>query len=186
MVYLVKFFVRFMLTACLCISAAQATTIAYTATALGANQWRYDYTVTNDTLAVPLEEFTLFFDESLYGQLSSVGSPAGWDILVIQPDAGIPAAGFYDALAFGGAIAPSASAFGFVVTFEYFGIGVPGAQLFSILDPLSFIELDAGLTQGPAAIPLPGTAWLVLLGALALVAAPRAAKGKQFIARGGK
>lgn len=165
--YLIKAALKFLLVSSVCMTGANATTIDYTATALGANQWRYDYSVTNDTLAVPLKEFTIFFDESLYGQLFNAEAPFGWDPLLIEPDSAIPAPGFFDVLAMGDGIAPGASLGGFAVSFTYLGAGLPGAQRFSIVDPVSFAEIDAGITQGPAAIPLPGTVWLLLLGSIA-------------------
>ena len=171
--YLIKALIGFLLVSTLCVTVANATTINYTATSLGANQWRYDYSVTNDALAVSLEEFTIFFDESLYGQLFNVQAPAGWDPLLIEPDSQIPASGFFDVLAVGEGIAPGASLGGFAISFGYLGAGTPGAQLFSIIDPVTFAEIDAGLTQGPAAIPLPATGWLLLLGGFAFILAPR-------------
>lgn len=148
-------------------SAAHAASIGYTATSLGGTQWRYDYTVSNTTLAVPIAEFTLFFSVGPYANLLNVSTAPGWDVLLVQPDPAIPASGYFDALALAGGIMPGATATGFSVTFDYLGAGSPGAQPFSILDPASFIELEAGLTQ-PAAIALPSTPWLLLAGVLAI------------------
>ncbi|WP_230538207.1 hypothetical protein [Janthinobacterium sp. FW305-129] len=148
--------------------AARATSIGYTATSLGGTQWRYDYTVSNTTLAVPIAEFTLFFSEGTYANLQNVSMAPGWDVLLVQPDPAIPAGGYFDALALLGGIAPGATATGFSVTFDYLGAGSPGAQPFSILDPVSFTELDAGFTQA-AAVPLPATPWLLLAGVLAML-----------------
>ena len=153
-------------------SAAQATSIAYTATSLGGTQWRYDYTVSNTTLAVPIEEFTVFFSVGTYANLQNVSTAPGWDVLLVQPDVAIPASGYLDALALAAGITPGATATGFSLTFDYLGAGSPGAQPFSIVDPVSFIELDAGITQ-PAAIALPSTPWLLLAGVLALAALRR-------------
>lgn len=85
------------------LSAANASIIDYTSTAMGGNHCRFDCTVHNDTL----------------------GS--------------------------------------FSVTFDYLGAGTPGAQLFSIVDPNSFLELDSGLTKSTS-VPLPGTLPLMLAG----------------------
>ncbi|WP_402718082.1 hypothetical protein [Janthinobacterium rivuli] len=152
----------------LCVmSAAHATSIGYTATSLGGTQWRYDYTVSNTTLAIPIEEFTLFFSVGQYANLHSVSTLPGWDVLLVQPDPAIPGDGYLDALALAGGIAPGGTATGFSVTFDYLGAGSPGAQPFSILDPVSFVELEAGITQ-PAAVALPSTPWLLLAGVLAM------------------
>ncbi|PLY40121.1 hypothetical protein CSZ94_22775 [Janthinobacterium sp. ROICE36] len=148
-------------------SAAHATSIGYTATSLGGTQWRYDYTVSNTTLAMPIAEFTLFFSVGQYVKLHNISTAPGWDVLLVQPDVAIPASGYLDALALAGGIVPGATATGFSVTFDYLGAGSPGAQPFSILDPVSFIALDTGSTQ-PAAIALPATPWLLLAGVLAM------------------
>lgn len=148
-------------------SAAHAASIGYTATSLGGTQWRYDYTVSNTTLAVPIAEFTLFVSVGPYANLLNVSTAPGWDVLLVQPDPAIPASGYFDALALAGGIAPGATATGFSVTFDYLGAGSPGAQPFSILDPVSFIELETGLTQA-AAVALPSTPWLLLAGVLAM------------------
>lgn len=148
-------------------SAAHATSIGYTATSLGGTQWRYDYTVSNTTLAVPIAEFTLFFSVGQHAMLHDISTAPGWDVLLVQPDPAIPASGYLDALALAGGIHPGATATGFSVTFDYLGAGSPGAQPFSILDPVSFIELDTGITQA-AAVALPSTPWLLLAGVLAM------------------
>ena len=149
------------------IPAAHASRIGYTATALGGTQWRYDYAVGNTSLGVPIAEFTLFFSDSLYANLLAGPVPPGWDVLVAQPDAGIPASGYVDALALLGGIAPGATATGFSLTFDYLGGGSPGAQPFVIVDPVTFIQLETGVTQA-VAIPLPATPCLLLAGVLAL------------------
>ena len=148
-------------------SAAHATSIGYTATPLGGTQWRYDYTVSNTTLAVPITEFTLFFSVGQHAMLHDISTAPGWDVLLVQPDPAIPASGYLDALALAGGIHPGATATGFSVTFDYLGAGSPGAQPFSILDPVSFIELETGITQA-AAVALPSTPWLLLAGVLAM------------------
>ncbi|MDN2696950.1 hypothetical protein O0882_11530 [Janthinobacterium sp. SUN073] len=148
-------------------SAAHAASIGYTATSLGGTQWRYDYSVSNTTLAMPIAEFTLFFSVGQYATLHDISTAPGWDLLLVQPDPAIPASGYLDALALAGGIVPGAMATGFSITFDYLGAGSPGAQPFSILDPVSFIELETGITQA-AAVALPSTPWLLLAGVLAM------------------
>lgn len=148
----------------LTLSVAHATVIDYTSTALGGNRWRFDYTIHNDTLAAPLDEFTVFFNENLFANLADAAGPSGWDLLLIQPDTAIPAAGYFDGLALAGGIGAGAALGGFSVTFDYLGAGAPGAQLFSIVDPATFDELDSGVTQGPNSVPLPGSLPLMLAG----------------------
>jgi len=124
---------------------AQAVTVTYTVTPLGGTSWRYDYSIENDTLAGPIEEFTIYFPPNLYSTLAG-GSVPGWDILIIQPDPQLPDDGFYDALTLGSGIAQGANASGFSVTFNFLGQGTPGAQAFEVVDPVTFAPLFSGST----------------------------------------
>lgn len=146
---------------------AWATAVTYTATNLGGSSWRYDYTVGNDSLAVNLEEFTVYFALGTYTNLVANDPPTDWDPLVAQPDPDLPDDGFFDALALAGGIAPGDSLGGFSVTFDYSGAGVPGPQPFKIVDPVTIATRDAGVT---ATVPLPGALWLMST-ALATMAA---------------
>jgi len=156
------------LIACLCVllaNSAAAATITYTTTDQGGGSWRYDYVVVNGPAASPIEEFTVQFVLGTYANLTVAASPASWDSLVVQPDAGIPDNGFFDSLALAAGIAPGASLGGFAVTFDYLGAGVPGAQAFDVVDPDTFAILSSGTTTP---VPAPASAWL-LATALALV-----------------
>jgi hypothetical protein len=140
-------------------SSAQATTINFFTTPLGGSSWRHEYTIMNDSLTTAIEEFTIFFDHSLFSNLAIASSPTDWDSIVIQPDPALPATGFFDSLALFGALAPGASLGGFSVTFMYAGFGNPGSQLFDIVDPQTFAVLDSGLTARidlaePGSLPL--------------------------------
>lgn len=164
-----KIFRQFAVLAVMCIlfaASARATTVTYEAAHLGGSQWRYDYSISNDTLAVAIEEFTVFFDHTLYANLAAASGATGWDLLLIAPDAAIPAAGYFDALALAGGIAAKATLAGFSVTFDYFGTGAPAAQVFSVLDPVTFTELDQGTTVVASAVPEPTSAMLMLAGLL--------------------
>jgi hypothetical protein len=147
---------------------AHAASIIYAATPLGGASWRYDYLVANDSLAQTIDEITVYFDVGLHENLAVAESPAGWDSLVVQPDAGLPDDGFLDALALDAGIAPGGFLGGFAVTFTWLGTGEPGAQLFEVVDPNEFTVIEAGMT---APVPLPGAA--ALLGTAMLLAVTR-------------
>ena len=151
---------------------ALAAAVTYQATALGGDAWRYDYTVKNDGSPASIDEFTIFFELGLYADLAVAASPAGWDALVVQPDAGLPADGFFDALALGAGLLSGEEAL-FSVTFTYSGPGVPGAQSFDVVDPLTFAVIESGRSTAAAVVPEPGTTWLLLAAVGALLTCRR-------------
>lgn len=143
---------------------ASAATVAYSVTNTSGNMWRYDYEVTNDTLASHLEEFTIYFDLNLFEDMTVVSSPAGWDSIAVQPDAGLPDDGFFDALALGAGIGPGEFLGGFSVSFAFLGQGSPGAQRFDILNPITLAVLESGTTT----VPAPSAGILLATAAMAL------------------
>lgn len=142
------------------LAPVSAATVYYETTSLGGNSWQYSYTVANDTLGAPLEEVTIYFDVTLYGNLTVTASPAGWDSLVVQADTQLPADGFFDSLALVAGIPVLGSLGGFGVSFDYLGTGTPGAQPFDVVNPNNFQVLESGTTI--AAIPLPASLWLLI------------------------
>ena len=147
-------------------SAAQAgpAQITYEATDLGGWQWEYVYTVSNLTLAEPIEEFTVWFGLGQFAQLvatSETPVTTEWDELVVQPDPVLTDDGFYDALATGSGIAPGSSVWGFTVHFDWLGAGEPGAQLFEIIDPDTFETIYSGQT-----VPEPAASILLAVGVI--------------------
>jgi hypothetical protein len=119
--------------------------VAYTATEIGGSIWQYDYTLSNPLLD-PASEFTIFFDLNKYSNLTVRASPGTWSSLVVQPDAGLPADGFFDTLSLNGGLLPGKSQSGFSVQTTYTGQGTPGSQLFNIVDSVTFAILDFGDT----------------------------------------
>ena len=139
-----------------CISQVHASTIPYTVSSLGGNTWEYTYSVQNDTLSFPIEEFTVFFALGLFENLAVTDSPANWDSIVIEPDADLPDDGFFDSLALVAGIPIGGGLGGFAVSFNYLGGGTPGSQSFDIVDPVTFVVLDSGTTV----VPIPATLWM--------------------------
>jgi len=139
---------------------AFATTITYDVNNISGTTWTYDFEVFNDSLSSGLEEFTVFFEVNAYQNLSVVATPSGWDPLAIQPDPTLPDDGFFDALALtAGGLVPGDSLGGFIVQFDFLGIGTPGSQAFDVVDPVTFATLDSGFTQA-AVVPVPAAVWL--------------------------
>ena len=151
----------------------RAQSIEYSATSLGGDRWRYDYTVDNSHPGPSFDEVTVYFDRALDTLLALTVSPAGWDPLVIQPDLAIPADGYLDVIDLGGPVGSGASVGGFSTTFTYLAAGSPGPQRFELYDSSSFTLLGSGLTSAigsVSAVPEQETVVLMLggLGVLGL------------------
>ncbi len=140
-----------------------STQICYEATDLGAGRWQYSYDVTNISLTPAIEEFTIWFDYGLYDNLVVEIPKSGWDELVIQPEPVLADDGYYDALALTSGIGVGETVNGFVVSFDWLGVGQPGSQFYEIINPLTFETVDFGYTA-----PEPATIFLLGIGSLAL------------------
>jgi hypothetical protein len=161
----------------LSVQTAGATLIEYELTPTGGNNYRYEYTVTNDgTLGagVALEWFAILFDPALYDETSltivTADPPAAdWDELILGSGLLIDAA--YDVFALGGGIADGGSVAGFAVEFTWLGAGMPSAQGFEIYDPVSFNVVETGSTRATVtSVPEPGTPGLLFLATIAAAA----------------
>jgi len=143
--------------------------VTYTATDISGSTWEYTYTVTNSVLSNNLTEFTTFFSLGQYSNLQVQSSPGNWSPIVAQPDPGLPADGFYDALALDAGLAAGASQGGFSVEFTYNGPGTPGSQLFNFVDSNTFATLASGQTTLAGSVSAPEIDPSSLVGAITLL-----------------
>ena len=125
---------------------ASALEIKFAAKNIGGSNWKLDYTLTAQAGDPTIDEVTIFFDRSRYGELSLLGSPAGWDSIVIQADPILSADGFVDTLALGGGLAPGDELTGLSIFVVSLVPGAPMGQLFQIIDPNTFGVVGSGLT----------------------------------------
>ena len=162
-------------------SIGHAAVVNVVTTSLGGTSYSASVSVTNDGTPTLLTGFTLFFSETQYSNLVLTGSPGTWDALVIQPDVGIPAAGFLDSFVIdpANALANGQSIAGFNMTFNFLGQGAPSALPFDIVD-FNFNVVTSGAANVTRFVPTPGgnvpepgTLWLLAAGALGIVAARR-------------
>jgi hypothetical protein len=166
-----------------------ATSITYDVSNVTGNTWQYDFTVNNNSLGVPIGEFTLYFDYNLFSNLSAVSQPAEYTIpglsgspLVVQPQPGSPLFpiaqdGFVDYLASDAGLAPGGTLDSFIVDANFSGSGTPGGPSFQVVDA-NFNTLDSGLTTpaGAPSVDEPGTLGLLGVGLLAVLTGYRRAR----------
>ncbi|WP_189408402.1 hypothetical protein [Alteromonas halophila] len=156
-------------------ASSKAVIIEYDVTDLGGGSYQYDYTVINDDLVAGVEEFSLFFDYTLFTSLSLDTGPTGWLTYAFNPDLGLPDDGLYGAfIDLASPIALGDMLGGFSVVAQYIGAGMPGSQFFEVYD-IGFNVVAAGNTQraNTADVAEPGALALLLLGLAGLSRAVR-------------
>jgi len=153
---------------CALSGAVSATTIRYDVAALGGQNWRYDISVENDTLATPIDEFTLYFPSAAIPSLSTSGQPASFDPLVFPPNPVFFPNWAVDYLASSGGIPTGATLEHFLVDVQFTAPGAPGGFAFDIVDPDTFAILESGdaVAIGGGGVPEPATLALVCLALL--------------------
>lgn len=136
---------------------AQAVIINYELNNLGGNHYEYVYTVINDDMPTIIDQFTVYFDYSLYDNLEVLRSPVDWDTFVAQRDdiLGFPEDGFFDALAFDMSLKMGEMLSGFSVSFDWLGPSdlLPAEQYFELFD-MDFNVIASGTTKPAPSVPM--------------------------------
>lgn len=156
-------------------SLAFAGIVNYSATSLGGNLWRYDYTINNMSPSLQFDELTIYFDVNRYDLLSAPTAPSGWDPIVVQPDIALPADGFYDTINLG-PLGTGTFIDGFSVSFAYLSAGTPGPQTFDLLDSSRFLLVYTGSSEkidDQFPVHEPSALAMILLGLCSLLAVNR-------------
>lgn len=163
-------------------SFANAVIIESELSSLGGSSYQYDFKVINDDLAAGIEQFSVYFDFALYENLSVVASPADWDSIVIQPDAGLPDDGFFDSLFLAAPLTMGDMLDGFSVAFDWLGAAMgpaAGGNDFEVFD-FNFNVVASGQTTAvvtppppPPPNPIPEPGMLSLFGLALLFAGMR-------------
>ena len=146
-----------------------AAAITFQTTNLGSNQVRFTYTVTDFVFSVN-QELDIEFNPAVYMSLSNGVAPAGFDVLLLQPNNPPGTAGDFSSLA----LTANPGTGPFRVDATLVAGAQPGPQNFSInqLDGSGVITgVVASGTTAPVVSAVPEPATLPLVG-LALIAAP--------------
>lgn len=146
-------------------SQSQAAIITSHFLNLGGNHWTVDLSLTNNDLTQGVNEFTVYFSESLFSNLTVLNSPVHWDGLVAQPDVNLASPGFFDAYN-SQALALGKTQSGFTVGFTLAGQENPSALPFDLLDD-NFQIIASGNSLN-AQVGEPSLLGLILLGIFSL------------------
>lgn len=141
-----------LLSALLVFSMSAADTIQYQVTTTG-TAGTYQYFLSGFTAMQPCtdnptlecsDEIDIDFDPTVFGAISNGVAPAGFDLLLFQPNNPPQSPGDYSALA----VVANPSLSPFSVDFTLTGTGTPGSQTFSI-NEFDNSGLFEGVAQGP-------------------------------------
>jgi hypothetical protein len=170
----------FLLAGLIC-GSISAGTIQYQVVDLGQNAFRISYSL-SDFMFLENQELAIGFDPAIYQSLSNGIAPAGFDLLLLQPNNPPGAFGEFSALAL--MDNPALSGI-FSVDVVLTGRGRPGEQSFAVnqLDENGVIlsTISSGVTVDAAAAPEPAT--LSLAGAALLAGAVLSVVRRRFYRR---
>jgi hypothetical protein len=155
---------------------ATANTVTFTTTLVtpgtpGVAVWENDYTLSGFSF-VQNDDFQLLFDDAVFvSLLNGVANPSSdWDLLLVQPDPGVPAAGVYDMLAL--VDGPSFSG-PFSVQYTLLGSTPPVSQDFQVVHygdgGVTLIDSGRATLAPSGAVPEPSSLQLLTIAGLGVV-----------------
>lgn len=147
-------------------SSLAAGTIYYHADHLSANQWKYSYTIANDSLSEPIKGFTIWFDDQNCTNLSEsidLGLSGHWQNDWLY---GVASKGDgFDFYTTDAGNIENTTLSGISIEFTWLGSGAPGSQYYEIYDTTTYSTIESGQT---VLVPEPATL-LLMVGGIALV-----------------
>lgn len=162
-------FLRLFVWAGLLAVSLPAGTIQFESSPIGQNAFRITYSVSDITFLAN-QELDIRFDPQLYGTMSNGVAPAGFDLLLLQPNNPLGAFGDFSALALTDLPALSGVFSVDVIVLA----GRPGAQPFEIHQLNQQGVIESTVSRGTTVVvPEPSTFWPVgfslLIGSVACV-----------------
>lgn len=156
---------------CFSIASTHAAIINGELADLGNSQWSLDLSLTNND-AAGINEFSIYFSETLFSNLQILSTPSGWDSIVAQPDIFLSSAGFFDSYNPLALLAGQTQG-GFSLGFTYLGQGLPSELPFEIFAD-NFQWLSSGVSNPAlASVAEPTPLILFLLGLICVARARR-------------
>ena len=142
-------------------------------------QWTLDLALKNDTDTLGIHEFTIYFPEFLFSDLTLLASPASWDSIVAQPDSFLNSPGFFDSYNLNG-LALGKTQSGFRLSLTYLGLGEPEPLAFDIIDE-NFLPSASGFSHNVSAVPESSVLLMFSLGWVLIVFRRRASAIKSAL-----
>ena len=156
-------------------SHAQAALITSRFANIGGDNWTVDLSLNNTDLNQGINEFTVYFSESLFSNLIVISNPAAWDSLVAQSDMALAVPGFFDAYN-SQALALGKTQSGFTIGFTFAGQQTPSSLPFDLIDD-NFQVIASGTTAA-ATLGEPSAFMLLLIGTMLLLAQRKCSPAK--------
>lgn len=127
-----------------CVCFASLSVLSYSLEDLGGSRWQCNYQLGNIALEEPIEEFTIWFDNTFYDDITIAPQDPQWDLTLLLD---VPNLGDgFDALALDTGISRGQASPSFSVSFDWLGQEPPAPQFFEVVDTDTYQVLDSGIS----------------------------------------